>query len=216
MPLKRSYSKKKTYGRKRTYRRKATGMRKLSKKVSYLLKNSVEKRIKDFAIATNVTNNWQWSSFTTMALEGASPDQGDGFRTDSTIRASYITIMGNISFLLDADNLGEGMRMVVIQDTQFTPAGGATADDPWQDNRWDSLLKASSRGRYSILMDKVIIQKNAQVTFPIKYVVKLDKLIRYQGANQFRGTMYLGFCGIQSGVGGSQALDVKVRLHYTC
>jgi len=216
MPYKRSYAKKRTYGRKRTYRRKATGVRKLSKKVSYLLKNSVEKRLKDFAIAGNVTNNWQWSSITSMALEGASPDQGDGFRTDSTIRCNYITIMGNINFGVDGAALGEGMRMLIIQDTQFTPAGGALADDPWQDNRWDSLIKASNRGRYSLLMDKTIINKDVQITFPIKQVVKLDKTIRYQGANQFRGTIYFAYCGIQSGIGGSQALDIKVRLHYTC
>jgi len=200
---------------KRAYR-KPKGMRKLNKKISYLFKNSIEKRIKDYAIAGNVTNNWQWSSIVSMALEGAAPDQGDGFRTDSTIRASYVTIMGNINFGVSANSLGEGMRIMLIQDTQFTPAGGATASEPFQDNRWDSLIAASTRGRFSILMDKLILNKNDQVTFPVKYVVRLNKSIRYSGASLYRGTIYLAYCGIQSGIGGTQALDIKVRLHYTC
>jgi len=215
MPYKRTYAKKKTYGRKRTYRRKSKGLYAIRKKVSYLLKNAVEKRIKDYAIVADVTNDWQWTSVVSMDLDGTSSATGDGYRSDQSIRALSLTLMGNINFGVDENSLGEGMRLCVILDTQFSTAGASTVDTPWQDNEWDSLIAAGTRGRYTILMDKVILNKNSQITFPIRYTCRINRSIRWNGANIYKNVVYVAYCGIQSGIGGSQYLDMKARLHYT-
>jgi len=189
----------------------------LRRSVKALWRNAVEKRLKDFQIVGSIPNTWSQTSIVSIPLEGAAPNQGDGFRPDTNIVATSLTVMGNIKYKVnDVDqNLPAGIRFVVMMDTQYTQAGAAVAADPWQDNRFDSLISLTTRGRYSILFDRTYINTDDVDLSLVRFKVPLNKKVRYSGDFVVKNIIYLMVCGISSEVAG-QFIDVKARLHYTC
>jgi len=200
---------KKTY---RKYKKRTTGVKRLAKQVSVLRKQALDKRIKDYALTGNAPTTWSWISIVSLPL-----GDGDGFRADSNITAKSLTLMGNIKYKVnDADNnLSAGIRIVVMVDTQYYTGFAANPEYPWQDNRFDSLIAAPTRGRFSILSDRIFQNSDDRDMTVIRYSVPINKTCRYQGDVLQRNIIYLAVCGISTEVL-AQVMDIKARLHYVC
>jgi len=202
----------------RRYKGSRKGLYGLRRSVKALWRNAVERRLKDFAISrgVGVSNTWTWDSVVAIPLEGAAPNQGDGFRTDTNVVANYLTVMGNIKYKInDVDqNQSAGYRIVVVQDTQFQPFQVTPPNAVWQDDRFDSLIATGTRGRFSILFDRTYVNDDDKDISVVRFKVPLNKKIRYVGDNVAKGTIYFMMCGISAEAAG-QVADLKVRLHYT-
>jgi len=107
--------------------------------------------------------------------------QGDNEfnRQGNSVLWKYMTFSGALSW--NATGTGQALRIVVVMDTQQISDTAPAGTDLWETTGPFSLINNETVGRFSILYDKVYVQKEDCDLIPLKFTVKKSHHLRFNG-----------------------------------